>query len=155
MSQGSRPSYLDYAEDNDDVLNKSWDVDSRHRLQENALKLQRESSDGPEVLFRARVELGLHELTAALSSLRYGSGSACSPWCLLCDMYQRLANKQFTQQNTPPPDDPNSTRRILPGARISNHVPPLVFISFSPPWRIYLEVCTAVTGLRTFVLGHV
>ena len=70
MSQGSRPSYLDCAEDNDDVLNKSWDVESRHRLQENALKLQRESSEGAEEVFRARVELGLHELTAALSSLR-------------------------------------------------------------------------------------
>lgn len=73
MSQGSRPSYLDYAEDDDDVLNKSWDVESRHRLQENALKLHREdnsnNNEGAEV-FRARVELGLHELTAALSSLR-------------------------------------------------------------------------------------
>lgn len=71
MSQGSRPSYLDYAEDNDDVLSKSWDVESRHRLQENALKLQQQGEDteGAEV-FRARVELGLHELTAALSSLR-------------------------------------------------------------------------------------
>lgn len=71
MSQGSRPSYLDYAEDNDDVLNKSWDVESRHRLQENALKVQQYGeSDGAEEVFRARVELGLHELTAALTSLR-------------------------------------------------------------------------------------
>lgn len=77
MSQSSRPSYLDYAEDNDDVLNKSWDVDSRYRLQEKALKLQEscisdissKAGGGAEV-FRARVELGLHELTAALSSLR-------------------------------------------------------------------------------------
>lgn len=68
MSQGSRPSYLDYAGDSGDVLNKSWDVDSRHRLQENALKSQGESEAA--VVFRARVELGLHELTAALSSLR-------------------------------------------------------------------------------------
>lgn len=68
MSEGSRTSDLDYVEDNDDVLSKSWDVESRYRLQENALKLQGESQ-GAEV-FRAQVELGLHEVTAALSSLR-------------------------------------------------------------------------------------
>lgn len=73
-SQGARPSYLDHGKEDEDPLNKSWDVEGRYRLQENALKLRSEQSekggDAAEGLFRVQVELGLHELTAALSSLR-------------------------------------------------------------------------------------
>lgn len=72
MSQRSRPAYLDDGADKDgDVLNRSWDVESRYRLQENALRLpegDREKTSA--ALFRVQVELGLHELTAAMSSLR-------------------------------------------------------------------------------------
>lgn len=68
MSQHSRPSFLDNGVDEDaDVLNRSWDVESRYRLQENALNLPHEQT---AALFRVQVELGLHELTAAMSSLR-------------------------------------------------------------------------------------
>lgn len=68
MSQRSRPAYLDDGVDGDgDVLNRSWDVESRYRLQESALNLPREKT---AALFRVQVELGLHELTAAMSSLR-------------------------------------------------------------------------------------
>ncbi|CAM9097526.1 unnamed protein product [Scytosiphon promiscuus] len=72
MAQKRRPSYLDYGKDDGDALNRSWDVESRYRLQENALGLPddgEESNSGAERLFRAQVELGLHELTAAMSSL--------------------------------------------------------------------------------------
>lgn len=62
----ARPSYLDYGKEDEDPLNKSWDVEGRYRLQENALKLRSENAEG---LFRVQVELGLHELTAAMSSL--------------------------------------------------------------------------------------
>lgn len=72
MSQRSRPAHLDDGAGEDgDVLNRSWDVESRYRLQENALKLpQRQKEKTSAALFRVQVELGLHELTAAMSSLR-------------------------------------------------------------------------------------
>lgn len=72
MSRGARPSYLDYGEEDGDPLSKSWDVEGRFRLQETALKVQGQNGGGDDAegLFRVRVELGLHELTAALSSLR-------------------------------------------------------------------------------------
>ncbi|CAM9801549.1 unnamed protein product, partial [Hapterophycus canaliculatus] len=71
MAQKRRPSYLDYGKDGGDALNRSWDVESRYRLQENALGLpnSEDSNTGGGGLFRAQVELGLHELTAAMSSL--------------------------------------------------------------------------------------
>lgn len=103
MSQGSRPSYLDYAEDNDDVLNKSWDVESRHRLQENALALNLHESKGAEV-FQARVELGLHELTAALSSLRYRDiWTSCILGARCVVSAHHAGNRQYTHTNTTPP----------------------------------------------------
>lgn len=73
MAQKRRPSYLDYGKDGGDALNRSWDVESRYRLQEKVLGLPN-GEDGNNNrgggLFRAQVELGLHELTAAMSSLR-------------------------------------------------------------------------------------
>lgn len=68
MSQTPRPSYLEYGEDKKSSLSKSWDAESRFRLQENALSLPTDEDD--TALFRVKVELGLHELTAALTSLR-------------------------------------------------------------------------------------
>lgn len=61
----------------DACLGGNWDTEGRFRLQEVVLALadsaRRAESIGVETsqeLFRAQVELGLHELTAALSSLR-------------------------------------------------------------------------------------
>lgn len=76
MAQKRRPSYLEYGKDDGDALNRSWDVESRYRLQENALGIPNgddsniSNNGGDGGLFRAQVELGLHELTAAMSSLR-------------------------------------------------------------------------------------
>lgn len=64
----------------DDLLGsrKSWDTESRYRLQEAGLALADSArrtralgEDTGDALFRVQVELGLHELTAALSSLRW------------------------------------------------------------------------------------
>lgn len=52
----------------DDGLGRSWDTASRFRLQEAGLAIGAAHRDA---LFRVQVELGLHELTAALSSLRW------------------------------------------------------------------------------------
>lgn len=60
-------SYLDPGKDRDGELNRSWDVGSRFRLQEEGLKVVGSSRDE---LFRVQVKLGLHEITAALSSIR-------------------------------------------------------------------------------------
>lgn len=61
-----------------DVLRRSWDVKGRFRLQEEGLKLagssrraRAEVLETGDALFRVQIELGLHELTAALSSLRF------------------------------------------------------------------------------------
>ncbi|CAN0145565.1 unnamed protein product, partial [Ectocarpus sp. 8 AP-2014] len=67
MSETPRPSYVEYGEDKKSSLGKSWDAESRFRLQENALSLPTGEDD--TALFRVKVELGLHELTAALTSL--------------------------------------------------------------------------------------
>lgn len=68
---------LDIEVDRDDVLNRSWDAHSRFRLQEEGLQLAGSSRrakalsvETDNALFRVQVELGLHELTAALGSLR-------------------------------------------------------------------------------------
>lgn len=51
----------------DEGLDQSWGDESRRRTQEAGLKVDGSCKD---IFFRLHVELGLHELTAALSSLR-------------------------------------------------------------------------------------
>lgn len=77
VMSSQRASNLDTGLDGEGGLGISWDAEGRFRLQEAGLKLADSSRRAREIgdetgdaLFRVQVELGLHELTAALSSLR-------------------------------------------------------------------------------------